>query len=95
MNNIITSEARFRQRVIKYSHKYGVTKACNRFHRCRQAIYEWRHKYDGKSWKSLVDKSHRPHHHPKEHTQADYNQTIICVLYLYKMVRFLIKIEPF
>ena len=71
MNNIITSEAKFRQRVIKYSYKYGVTKASIRFHRCRQAIYEWRAKYDGKSWKSLVDKSHRPHHHPNEHTPKE------------------------
>lgn len=71
MNQIITSEARFRQRVLKYSYKYGVTKASIRFHRCRNAIYEWRHKYDGNSWKSLIDKSHRPHHHPNEHTAEE------------------------
>ena len=71
MNKIIASEARFRQRVIKYSYKHGVTKASIRFHRSRQAIYEWRAKYDGKSWKSLVDKSHRPHHHPNEHTAEE------------------------
>ena len=61
----------FRERVIKYSFKYGVTKASNRFRISRNAIYEWRHKYDGKSWKSLVDRSHRPHHHPNEHTQRE------------------------
>ena len=76
MNPIITSEAKFRQRVIKYSYKHGVTKASIRFHRCRNAIYEWRAKYDGKSWKSLVDKSHRPHHHPNEHT-AEEKQMIL------------------
>ncbi len=69
--NIITSEARFRQRVLKYSFKYGVTKASIRFRRSRQAIYEWRAKYDGKSWKSLIEKSHRPHHHPNEHTAKE------------------------
>lgn len=69
--SIITSEARFRQRVVKYSFKNGVTAASNRFGRSRQAIYEWRSKWDGKSWKSLVEKSHRPHHHPAEHTQAE------------------------
>lgn len=69
--SIITSEARFRQRVIKYSLKNGVTKASIRFGRSRQAIYEWRAKYDGKSWKSLVEKSHRPHHHPNEHTAEE------------------------
>ena len=61
----------FRGRVIKYSFKYGVAKASIRFRISRNAIYEWRHKYDGKSWKSLVDKSHRPHHHPNEHTPAE------------------------
>jgi transposase len=74
--SILTSEARFRQRVIKYSLKNGVTKASIRFHRSCQAIYEWRAKYDGKSWKSLVDKSHRPHHHPNEHT-AEEKQMIL------------------
>ena len=65
--NIITSEAHFRQRVLKYSLKYGVTKASIRFRRSRQANYEWRAKWDGKSWHSLVEKSHRPHHPPAEH----------------------------
>ncbi len=69
--NIITSSAHFRQRVIKKSHKIGVTAASNYYHISRNAIYEWRAKYDGKSWKSLIDKSHRPHHHPNEHTEAE------------------------
>ena len=66
--NSITSEAHFRQRVLKYSYKNNVTEESRRFHVCRQAIYEWRAKYDG-TWKSLVEKSHHPHHHPNEHTQ--------------------------
>ena len=69
--NILTSNAHFRQRVIKRSYKYGVTEASKYYRISRQAIYEWRHKYDGKSWKSLIDKSHRPHHHPNEHTQEE------------------------
>lgn len=68
--NSITSEAHFRQRVLKYSYKNNVTEASRCFHVCRQAIYEWRAKYDG-TWKSLVEKSHRPHHHPNEHTQEE------------------------
>ncbi len=68
--NSITSEARFRQRVIKYAAKHGVTKASNRFRVSRNAIYEWRKKYDG-SWKSLREKSHRPHSHPNQHTQEE------------------------
>ena len=69
--NILTSNARFRQRVIKKSYKIGVTAAAKYYRISRNAIYEWRNKYDGKSWKSLVDKSHRPHHHPNEHTAEE------------------------
>ena len=72
--NIITSEAHFRQRVLKYSLKNGVTAASIRFKRSRQAIYEWKRKWDGKSWHSLVEKSHRPHHHPNEHTAEEIAQ---------------------
>ena len=68
----ITSKAHFRQRVVKYSEKYGVTKSSNRFRMSRNAIYEWKAKYDG-SWKSLADRSHRPHAHPKEHTVEEYD----------------------
>ena len=68
----LTSNARFRQRVILYSNKYGVTKASNRFRISRNAIYEWKAKYNG-HWNSLIDKSHRPHHHPLKHTQEEYD----------------------
>ena len=68
--SIVTSEAHFRQRVIRYSEKYGVTAAGNRFHRSRQAIYEWKARYDG-NWKSLIEKSHRPHSHPRQHTDEE------------------------
>jgi transposase-like protein len=67
----ITSEAKYRQRVVRYSYKYGVTKAGDRFRRSRQAIYEWRAKWDGHSWKSLLERSHRPHSHPKQHTEDE------------------------
>ena len=68
----LASKAHFRQRVIRYSEKNGVTKAANRFHISRNAIYEWKARYDG-SWKSLQDRSHRPHHHPAEHTPEEYD----------------------
>lgn len=40
--NIIAQEAYFRQRVVKYSYKKGVTEASRRYHVSRQMIYEWR-----------------------------------------------------
>ena len=79
--NILTSNAHFRQRVIKKSYKIGVTAASKYYRISRQAIYEWRAKYDGRSWKSLVDKSHRPHHHPNEHTAEE--KEMILRLYPY------------
>ena len=51
--NILTSNAHFCQRVIKKSYKVGVTEASKYYRVSRNAIYEWRAKYDGKSWKSL------------------------------------------
>ena len=66
----VTSEARYRQRVVRYSFKHGVTQAGIRFHRSRQAIYEWRERYDG-NWKSLVERSHRPKSHPKQHSREE------------------------
>jgi len=68
--NSIASEAHYRQRVVRYSYKHGVTKAGERFRRSRQAIYEWRTKYDG-NWKSLMERSHRPKSHPKQHTEKE------------------------
>lgn len=79
--NILTSSAHFRQRVIKKSYKVGVTEASKYYRISRQAIYEWRAKYDGKSWKSLLDRSHRPHHHPNEHTAEE--KQMILRLYTY------------
>lgn len=66
----ISSAAHFRQRVIRYAEKHGVTAAGIRHRVSRNAIYEWRAKYDG-GWKSLVDKSHRPHSHPNQHSAAE------------------------
>ena len=61
---------RFRQAVITYSEKYGVTKAAIRYHVNRQYIYRWKKRYDG-SLQSLADRSHRPHSHPNQHTPEE------------------------
>lgn len=68
--NSLHSKARFRQRVIKYAEKYGVTEASIRFRITRQSIYKWKERYDD-SWKSLIERSHRPHSHPNQHTQEE------------------------
>ena len=66
----ITSKAHYRQRAIKYAEKHGVTAASIRYRVSRNAIYEWKAKYDG-TWQSLEDKSHRPHSHPRQHTEEE------------------------
>ena len=57
----------FRQAVIEYANKHGVTKAAIRYNVTRQFIYRWKRRYDG-TRESLCDRSHRPHSHPNQHT---------------------------
>ena len=68
--NSITQDIIFKQSVVEYSIKHGVTEAAKRYKQHRKTIYRWREKYDG-TRRSLVDKSRRPHHHPKEHTEKE------------------------
>lgn len=69
MNNI-TQDILFKQSVVEYSYKYGVTSAAIRYKQHRKTIYRWRKKYDGTA-KSLKNRSRRPHHHPNEHTKEE------------------------
>ncbi len=68
--NSITQDILYKQSVIKYSLKYGVTKAAIKFKMHRKTIYRWREKYDGTA-ESLKNKSRRPHSHPKQHTEEE------------------------
>ncbi len=68
--NKITQDMRFKQVVIEYSYKHGVTTAAIRYKTSRQNIYRWRKKYDG-TLRSLADGSHRPHSHPNQHTEEE------------------------
>jgi transposase InsO family protein len=68
--NKITQTMRYRQAVLEYAKRHGVTKAAIRYRTNRQFIYRWQKRYDG-TLKSLADRSHRPHHHPRQHTDAE------------------------
>ena len=68
--NKITQTMRFRQALIQYAEKYGVTKAAIRYRVNRQYVYRWEKRYDG-TLESLADRSHRPHHHPNQHTEEE------------------------
>ena len=64
--NKITQTARYRQSLILYAQKHGVTEAAKRYRTYRQYIYRWMKRYDG-TLQSLEDHSHRPHSHANQH----------------------------
>ena len=70
--NKITQTVLFRQALILYARKNGVTKAAIRYKTNRQYIYRWMKRYDG-TLQSLEDHSRRPHSHPKQHTPEELN----------------------
>ena len=70
MNNSITQKLKYKQSVIKFSFKYGVSKTEKEFKVNRRTIYRWIKRYDG-TLESLKDHSRRPKHHPNEHTEEE------------------------
>lgn len=68
--NSITQDILYKQSVVKYSYKHGVTKAAIKYKMHRKTIYRRRERYDG-TVQSLKNKSRRPHKHPNEHTQEE------------------------
>ena len=61
---------RYRQSLIHYAQKHGVTNAAIHYKTNRQYIYRWMKRYDG-TLQSLADRSHRPHSHPNQHTKEE------------------------
>ena len=70
MGNHITEKLKYKESVVKFSYKYGVTKAAIKFAENRRTIYRWRERYDG-SLKSLGDRSRKPNYHPNQHTEEE------------------------
>ena len=68
--NSVTQDMRYHQSLLKYSEKYGVTKAAIKYKANRQYIYRWRRRYDG-TLESLREQSRRPHHHPNQHSEEE------------------------
>jgi len=67
MKTSITQDMLYKQSVIKYAWRHGVTKAAIKHRESRQNIYRWMAKYDGTP-KSLANKSRKPKSHPNQHT---------------------------
>ncbi len=70
MSKSITQDMRYRQSLMKYAEKYGVSKASRKYDKARSYIYFWRKRWDG-TVGSLACQSRRPHHHPNEHTPEE------------------------
>ncbi len=66
----ITQDMRYRLSLIKYSKKYGVTKAAIKYRCNRQYIYRWIRRYDG-TIQSLAERSRRPLSHKNQHTETE------------------------
>ncbi len=69
--NIISQEARKRQAIVKLARRKGKSFAVRIYGVSLSSVKRWDKKYDGKDWRSLLEGSHRPHSHPKQHTEAE------------------------
>ena len=70
MSKSITQDMAYRQSLMKYAEKYGVSRAGRKYNRSRSYIYFWKARWDG-TVQSLACRSRRPHHHPNQHTEAE------------------------
>ena len=68
--NSITQDMKYRQSLLTYAQKYGVSRASRKYNKSRSYIYFWRARYDG-SLQSLACQSRRPHSHPNQHTSEE------------------------
>ena len=70
MSKSITQDMRYRQSLMQYAAKYGVSRASWKYNKSRSYIYFRKARWDG-SVASLACQSKRPHHHPNQHTEAE------------------------
>ena len=68
--NSITQDMKYRQSLVGFALKYGVSRASRKYNRARSYIYFWLSRYDG-TLESLACRSRRPHSHPKQHTEQE------------------------
>ena len=69
--NILSQEARKRQAVVKLARRKGKSFAARIYGVSLSSVKRWDKRYDGKDWRSLIERSHRPHRHPKRHTEEE------------------------
>ena len=70
MSNSITQDMAYRQSLMKYAEKYGVSRASRKYNKSRPYLHFWKQRWDGTS-ASLACQSRRPHGHPNQHTEEE------------------------
>ena len=70
MSKSITQDMAYRQSLMKYAEKYGVSRASRKYNKSRSYIYFWKARWDG-TVGSLDCQSRRPYSHPNQHTEAE------------------------
>ena len=70
MSKSITQDMAYRQSLMKYAEKYGVSRASRKYNKSRSYIYFQKKRWNG-SVESLACQSRRPHSHPNQHTEAE------------------------
>ena len=68
--NSVTQDMRYRQSLMQYAEKYGVSRASRKYNKSRSYIYFWKKRWDG-NMQSLACQSTRPHSHPNQHTEDE------------------------
>lgn len=66
----ITQDMKYRQSLMKYAEKYGVSRASRKYNKARSYIYFREARWDG-TVESLRCQSRRPHSHPNQHTEEE------------------------
>ena len=73
----ITQEARFRQQMMQYLQQHSAEETARQYRLSRKTVYKWKKRWDGTA-SSLEDRSHRPHHCPRQPTEAE--KKLVCRL---------------
>lgn len=68
--NILSQEARKRQSIVKLARRKGQSFAARVYGVSLSSVKRWDKRYDG-TWQSLKERSHRPHRHPRQHTEPE------------------------
>ena len=61
---------KFRYSLMRYAEKFGVARASRKYNKSKSYIYFWKARFDG-AIESPACQSHRPHSHPRQHTEQE------------------------